>query len=181
MSNVKSVFKIGDKVTVLRKVEATATWTNSWIPDMDAFVGKTFIVSKELTNDGIYDNSSGYWFPEESLELVSDRMSIKEAKEKIYELQKFINDYDMITADMIRPGNQFKAKSGNRGDEILYVMEMIGSDGDSFTSRWTISGAKNNPFISFNQKLYNFETKEALVVWLNKTGYIFHRAYEVKL
>lgn len=179
MSNVKNVFKIGDEVKVVRKVEATATWTNSWVGGMDAFLGKTFIVSRELTNDGIYDNTSGYWFPEESLELVSDRMSIKEAQEKIAELQKFIREYEMITADMIQPGNQFKAKTGS--NEILYVLELIGLSGIAYGSRWSISGARNNPFITFNQKQYNFETKEELVVWLNTTGYIFHRAYEVKL
>lgn len=180
MSNVKNVFKIGDEVTIVRKVEFSATLSNSWVCDMDAFVGKKFIVSKETTTDGIFDKVSGYWFPEESLELVSVKMSIKEAQEKIHELQKFINEYDMITADMIQPGNQFKAKSGS-SNEILYVMEMIGSGVDSFCSRWTISGAKNNPFITFNQKSYSFETKEELVVWLNRTSYIFHRAYEVKL
>lgn len=80
-------FKVGDYVYVVRKVESfKLPWINSWVPYMDNYINSGFhkIVGIErggfILNciPGIDSSLSQYNFPEEALEYINDKISIKE-------------------------------------------------------------------------------------------------------
>ena len=49
------MFKVGDEVLIVRKVEQESGWANNWVPDMDGFVGKeTVLKVAAVTNNGVY-------------------------------------------------------------------------------------------------------------------------------
>lgn len=69
----KRIPKVGDKVRIVRKVTEQEGWDNSWIQDMDWFVGhdvayKVYAVSPNgYRLDGIR-----YSWPSDALEVISD-------------------------------------------------------------------------------------------------------------
>lgn len=81
-------FKKGDRVRILRKAQAGARgWQNSWVPEMNAAVGKigrvTF-VDPDRKHDVEVDVRGiiGYGYPDFVLELVRTRAAKSKPKRK---------------------------------------------------------------------------------------------------
>lgn len=72
------MIKIGDKVKVVRKVKKENGWDNSWVQDMDKFVGKSGVV-ESIEDWGVNINFThnahvvDFSFPVGSLELIKDK------------------------------------------------------------------------------------------------------------
>ncbi|MFY7953994.1 MAG: hypothetical protein ACOVT5_15945 [Armatimonadaceae bacterium] len=68
------VFKSGDKVRIVRKVTEETGWENTWVGDMDTYVGKPDILTISHVEDaGVYFTDfagDGLGYPPSSLELV---------------------------------------------------------------------------------------------------------------
>lgn len=70
-------FKIGDKVKIFRK-SIPIDWQNTWVSDMNKYVGKEGIVGEPLRREGVkvtFYNPDGstddyFHFPIESLEKI---------------------------------------------------------------------------------------------------------------
>jgi hypothetical protein len=67
--------KTGDTVRITHKVPSyNLGWRNSWIEDMDEFIGKTTVITDTHRNSGIgihIDGLGSYNFPAQSIEVVS--------------------------------------------------------------------------------------------------------------
>ena len=76
------MFKVGDKVRVVKKVEQENGWRNSWVDDMDELLGKTFTINM-IDESGIFFEDSHYEFPPSSLELVTEEpQSVNQKRHK---------------------------------------------------------------------------------------------------
>jgi len=81
----KIMFKIGDKVKIVKKVtERTEDFDNRWIDDMDTFIGIIGTVENIHPTKGIAIKESNYNFPSASLALVKE-----EVEEKVQEQMNY--------------------------------------------------------------------------------------------
>ena len=78
----KIMFKIGDRVKVVKKVtERTEDFQNCWAKEMDEHIGKTFTI-ESISNYGIsFSENANYSFPPASLELSSYSENANEVPE----------------------------------------------------------------------------------------------------
>lgn len=62
--------EVGDRVKVERKYEGDE-WSDSWTGGMDKYIGHEILVD-EIKDCGLYNETSGYYFPVQSLEKVEE-------------------------------------------------------------------------------------------------------------
>lgn len=74
---VKTSFKVGDTVRVVRRVTKQKGWENDWASEMDNEIGRTSTINKISTKYGIGLVDSYFSFPSDSLELVQEAPGIK--------------------------------------------------------------------------------------------------------
>lgn len=95
-----SVFKVGDVVRVVKRVDSEPGWINGWTQAMDEFIG-TIQTIKSIEDHGVYFNSDEiyhYGFPVTSLELVESK-SDKLLNFEVAQKSKNLIKYQYITPD----------------------------------------------------------------------------------
>ena len=60
-----NIFKKGDKVRVVRRVDDGERWGDAWVPSMDARVndGRVYTISKVLSSSKVYLGELDFNFP----------------------------------------------------------------------------------------------------------------------
>ena len=72
------MFKAGDKVKVVRKIESfTNDWCDGWVGAMDGCIGQVYTISRIADGNRHYLSGSGYNFPKEALEYATPREETK--------------------------------------------------------------------------------------------------------
>lgn len=69
------MFKVGDRVKVVKAVYKECGWENTWVKPMHSYIGKIFMVERVDSKKGVF--LGGEWsFPPSSLELVENKIRI---------------------------------------------------------------------------------------------------------
>jgi hypothetical protein len=89
--------RVGDRVKI---IEDGRKYYSGWIVAMDQYIGSTGVIQeinphnsrKRIVTDEQNPNCFGYWYPEECLELITEKIfSVSEEKEE--DSEKFISMY----------------------------------------------------------------------------------------
>lgn len=109
---VKREFKVGDKVKVVRKVEAVDQRAMYWVREMEPLLnnGKEYSIERE-ESDGIWYLSNGWLYLEECLEH-ADVVPVKKEEQPV-----------------------LKVEDLKKGDKV-YVVRKVEADGKGNTCRW---------------------------------------------
>jgi hypothetical protein len=85
-----SVFNIGDRVRIVRKVIHEYGWDNTWNPSMTDYVGNSIVYTvRRITNFGIrLEEIPFYSWPEGALEFVDDGPTESPICRKIRQMQE---------------------------------------------------------------------------------------------
>ncbi len=133
-----TLFKTGDVVLVEKsgkRLRASKHWNNKWVPTMDTYVGKCFIVN-HVNGHGVNLGDYGFEFPPSVLRLIKrgekmflkegDRVRVtKDALSLIKQMRDTVGQVFVIDKKATRSGGQELVRLSNGYIYLVSLLELV--------------------------------------------------------